>query len=422
NPLVAGADRVLEPQIDGIDSELFRQLIELAFACERDLWIAEAAKAGGAELVRVDKLSGRAEIRNPIRAARHIKAKSQHARAVVAVGATVEDELYLARNQRSVAPGAGAHPDARRVTASHHGEVVFARKHNLHRPFRLEGERGSNRLDRRFHLSAKAAANARGDDAHLRHRKAESFADICLHAIDRLMRRPDGNLVPIVYLCERSTRLEVGVRLRLGAVFPFYNNIAGRKRCIDIALDDRLLGKNIAAETTIENLEILRQVLVDDGSAGCQRLIHIQDSRQLLVLHLDKLESVKRDGKIHSGDRRDRLAHVAHLVSREDSLVFDDGTHGQIGKVLGADHGLHAGESFRFRGIAGEDACMRVGAAQYRAVQHERSVEVISISRRAVDFALRLESRKPRANDTFRATHPTSLLATARRTAATTLT
>ena len=80
------------------------ELVELRLGGEGDLRHAEAAEGAEAQLVGVGDPAVGAHVRDAIRAALHQQRVAEHARAVVAVGAAVEQHLDLARHERAVAP------------------------------------------------------------------------------------------------------------------------------------------------------------------------------------------------------------------------------------------------------------------------------------------------------------------------------
>ena len=86
---------------------------------------------------------------------------------------------------------------------------------------------------------------------------------------------------------------------------------------------------------------------------------------------------------------RDLLALEPHLVAGQHGLrVVGDGRHpGQAQRlqVLGGDDGGHVGMRQRARGVDRDDPGVRVGAAQQRAVDHTRQLDVVQVRALAAD-------------------------------------
>ena len=100
---------------------------------KRHLRHAEAAEGAEAQLVGVGDPAVRMHVRDAVRAAAHQQRVAEHAGAVVAIGAAVEQQLDLARDQGAVAPGAGLHADRERMARAHDLEVLLARQDQLDR-------------------------------------------------------------------------------------------------------------------------------------------------------------------------------------------------------------------------------------------------------------------------------------------------
>ena len=82
-------------------------------------------------------------------------------------------------------------------------------------------------------------------------------------------------------------------------------------------------------------------------------------------------------GVIDGGDRRHRLAAIAHLVARERMLAARDRQHAEGLVAIGAgDDRLHAGQLCRLGDIDLENFAVRIGAAVDAPGQHPRRDEV----------------------------------------------
>ena len=115
DPTITGIDRVSQAQLDRMDSKLLGNAFDLTFAGERHLRVAEAAEGARLELVGVDHGAAAAQMRDPVRPARHQHGKAEHRRTLVGIGAAVEQDARFPREERSVALGAGLHHDTGRM-------------------------------------------------------------------------------------------------------------------------------------------------------------------------------------------------------------------------------------------------------------------------------------------------------------------
>jgi hypothetical protein len=112
--------------------------------------------------------------------------------------------------------------------------------------------------------------------------------------------------------------------------------------------------------------------------AGRDRLEHVGDGRQILVLDQDRLRRCHRLGLALGGDRGNGLAVEAHLVDRDHGPVADRMTPelvdvGEIAIGEDADDTRHRlGDA----GVDRDDARVRHRRAQHLAVQHPREHDV----------------------------------------------
>ena len=177
---------VVEAQLQRVYAQLVRQVVQLRFTGKSGLGITEAAEGAGAGQVGIHRPGFHPHVRNAVRA---LAEKCRHRgdfRAFIGVGAAVKDDPAVARDQGSILPGAGLHVNPAAMTALHHGHVVFAGESQLDRPpGSLRQQRGDG-LVGELALAAETAADARGDDPHLRHGQTQRKSGIHLHAGDAL--------------------------------------------------------------------------------------------------------------------------------------------------------------------------------------------------------------------------------------------
>ena len=110
---------------------------------------------------------------------------------------------------------------------------------------------------------------------------------------------------------------------------------------------------------------------MDDGRALGHRLLRGVVGRQLAHLELDQRDRALGGGIVDGGDRRDRLAAVAHLVARHGMLAARDRQHAERLVAVGAgDDRLHARELQGGGHIDVDDLGVRIGAAEDAPRQH----------------------------------------------------
>ncbi len=118
--------------------------------------------------------------------------------------------------------------------------------------------------------------------------------------------------------------------------------------------------------------------LVHQRRAFCQRFFGAEHGRQRLVLHRDKLDRFARDIRIDGGHRRHLVAQAPHLVALEREVVAQK-ADAHLGRIVGRDHGAHAGQSLGSRGIDVLDARVRMPGELDLAVQHPRPDQVVDV-------------------------------------------
>ena len=118
------------------------------------------------------------------------------------------------------------------------------------------------------------------------------------------------------------------------------------------------------------------------GASGAIAVVHVDDVRQHLVVHLDQRQRLFGDRGAGGRHRGDRVALVQRLLARQDvardvpevhrDALGADVVELLIREVLRGDHRLHAGQLLGRRGVDRADARMRVRRAQDPAEQHAR--------------------------------------------------
>src|SRR5204863_1584615 len=124
--------------------------------------------------------------------------------------------------------------------------------------------------------------------------------------VRHLRRRPDGELSagtgprhdrPRLHRVRDKTRLDVP---------PGDDDVGSFERGLEVV---RLGLPDVAL--------VRAQIRVDDRRAFLERLVDVRDGRELLVLDLDQLRSILREGTALGQDDRDAVALEACLARRE---------------------------------------------------------------------------------------------------------
>ena len=111
--------------------------------------------------------------------------------------------------------------------------------------------------------------------------------------------------------------------------------------------------------------------------AQTHRLFRIEHGRQLLVLDLDELDGPLRNLLVVRGDGRDLLSGEEDLALGEHRHVDDGTAVARARRQVGArDHGVHAPQRRRLRGIDAHDLGAREGAAQRPAGEDAGDLDV----------------------------------------------
>ena len=212
---VAAAERVQEPELDGVDPELVRELVHLRLGREARLHGTEAAHRAAGRVVRVD--AGRLDqrVRDLVGADREAGGVRGHGRRAGGVGAAVEQDPHphvdeLAGPRRPVLA-----PDPRRMAVDVAEERLLPVVDDLHRPLRVQREHGAVDLHREVLATSERAADAGEVDAHHLGRQAEARRHLI--AVDVQPLRRDVDVDAALSVGDGEARLRPEERLILDA-------------------------------------------------------------------------------------------------------------------------------------------------------------------------------------------------------------
>ena len=249
-------------------------------------------------------------------------------------------------------------------------------------PARLHRHQGQHALVDHVLLAAEAAADGAHDEAHLVDRLRDDARQHVAVVRDVLAGREDGDDAVVIDVGQAGLRLEVGVLDLLGGVDFLDDQIGFGEAPLDVADADRDVLDHVVG-----------RVVVQHGGARPHRLVGIEHCRQRFVDDLDLGQGAPGDQRILGGHRGHLLADVAHLAARHDRLVVHE--HAEVvdaGHIGTGDDALDARHGLGFGCVDGNDAGMRVRAAQHGHVQHVRHHHVAGIFQRARHLARCIEA------------------------------
>jgi hypothetical protein len=201
-------------------------------------------------------------------------------------------------------------------------------------------------------------------------------------------------LVAVVDVELPGLRVEVGdhaARLQRGRVTARVDDVARHDgvRLGEDAVGGVLVARLPGRAGQVVDLALL--VVADQRRVGVERAAGVDDRGQRVVLDVDELERVARRVLVRGDDERDLLALEADLVAGEHRLrVVGDRRHPRQAErleVLRRDDRRDVGVRERARGVDGDDARVRVRAAQDRAVDHAGQADVVQVGALAADEA-----------------------------------
>ena len=242
-------------------------------------------------------------------------------------------------------------------------------------------------------LHAEGAADIGSHDAHARFRDTVMARIEVLELVGRLRRVMDRELaLARIPVGEDRARLQRHCRMPAEMEFLLDDMGGPPENLVDAA------GVEPAAEA-----EIVGDCASGPVGTRLPRGVHVDNRRQLLELHHDRLSGVLSLGA-RIGDHRDhRLAGPEHLLERQGQLrsrfhaleVIERAAPGlaQLRQIGPRRDEPHAGHGARLRDIDQDDAGMGIGAAQEGSVQHARQHEVGDVAAPSRQQALGVGAR-----------------------------
>ena len=306
---VAGAERVLEAELQPVHAEPVREVVHQRFVGDGGLRHAEAAESTGGWPVGVKGPAPRGDVRHGVRARGVNRHAARHRRSPGGVGAGIESGVERHRLQRAFGIAAHARLDRRGMAlgACHHalGPLVDAGDRRVREP---GGER-RERLDRDIELAAEAAAAGARHDPHLRWREAQYLGRHVAVRHRRLGR--DEELHPVVHTPRPAgLGLDVGVLHEGGLEAPVRRHRAVRERPLSVAALDPAFDELVALGLLVDQAGIRRAGLVE----AAHRRKRLVADRKILVAD-------GRHGRARAHQRHYRVSPVAHDSLGQHRLV-----------------------------------------------------------------------------------------------------
>jgi hypothetical protein len=210
--------------------------------------------------------------------------------------------------------------------------------------------------------------------------------------VDRAVRV--RRLVAVVDVELAGLGVEVGddpAGLQRRRVAARIDDVAGND---GVGLGERLVGRVAVAclpRRAGQIVALAGLVVADQGRILIERLARVDDRGQRLVLDVDERQRVVGRVLVGRDDEGDLLALEAHLVAGQHGLgVVGDRRHpGQAERleVLGGDDRRDVGVRERLRRVDRDDLGVGIRAAEQRAVDHARQLDVVQVVALAADEA-----------------------------------
>ena len=209
--------------------------------------------------------------------------------------------------------------------------------------------------------------------------------------------------------------LDITLVDRLGCELSFNDHVGFLEPLFQVAkfvLDmtgDVAFGAGVVADGETVDLEVGRQVLVEQWRVFFHRFIEGKDRIQDFVVDLDQFQGLLR--YVGAGGRygshgmsqieglaggHDMLGHEAGVslgLGQVDHRVVDDG------EIFGRNHRRDAGQRLRLAGVDGLYPGVGVGTAQHLAVKHAGKLYIGPILGRPDDFIHAVVANGPSAYD-----------------------
>ena len=380
--LLVAAQQMLQAVLQGIQPQRLGDAVHLRFHRPHRLGPADGAHGARRHRVGVDAVAVGTEVGAAIGAVNPEHRPGHHPRPVVGIGAGVEVELDLPRQDGAVALDPGLDPAAGRVApGGQHGfgNGVF----QAHRqPLGLARQRHHQRLDLEIGLAAEGAAHVRHHHLDVGHGEPEQARQL------RTDEKGMGRGRPQVYLPALKARRGGvgfhGVVTHHGEMEDVLEDLVRlREAPLHVAQLDVFVVADVRVLPGVREVDVVEvagagRALVQHRRAVGQRLIEGGDVGKLLVFDADEGNGLLGRQPVPGGHRGHGLAHVARPFHGQDGTVPQTvavvGVH--VPEVVPGEHGHDPRDSQGRACVDGKDARVGIGAAQDPGIQHARNVQV----------------------------------------------
>ena len=409
--------RVLEPQLDGIDVQLDRELVNEGLDCPLGRGRRRGAVRLDARLVDHHVPADRAEGVEVVGGGGAHRARAERR---ARVGAGLVGAFPVHGGDGAVALRADAHAHVGPGGGAGALEHLVAAHVHLDRPVAaLPREHGGQGLHVDRGLPAETAADLDRVHADLRDGVAQQLRELVAHAEVRLGADPDVDLAVLAPQRCAVVRLDVALVVHRRVELALEDDVRLGEAGVEVALCELDALRDVGGAVAVllgalgaEEAEDLlgRDALVDDRRVFRHRVLHVHHRLEHLVLDLDEVEGVLGDVGVVRGDGGHGVAAVERLVGGEDvvehparagGLAF---AHEQLGvvlprEVLVRDDRRHARQRRGLRRVDRDNARVRVRAAQHPAVEQPRHPNVRAVDGAPVDLVHSVRPYRAAAHD-----------------------
>ena len=252
-------------------------------------------------------------------------------------------------------------------------------------------------LDEHLLLAAKAAADARLDDADLARGQTQQRCDHTPHVEGHLCACSDHQAVVLVPPAQHDVRLDCGLLHLVDAVLALIDVRGPGQRGVDVAEVHVQILRHVAR--SIVDLHGVGFV-VDDRRPRLHGLHRVEDGGQNLVLDLDEFQRLLENLGRLGGDDSHAIADMAHLVvqahlvvGRRVGVALPAGGIQHALHVLVGQHRVHARQRQRLALVDAHDAGVGVRAGEQAAVEHARHLQIVGKNGAPLDELERIDLR-----------------------------
>ncbi len=361
----APGQRVTEAQLDRVGTKRPSQFVHLSLVRETHLGRSETPHGPTRGVVGVDHGAFHDHVGHFIGTGGEGGGVAHHRRGGRGVGATVEEQPGVDRDQLPVAPGAVPHPDARGVAVHVPVEGLLAPVRELDRPTRTQGQHARVHLHVDVLARAECAAHAGQVQPDLFLGQAQAGCDLL--PVDVQPLRGDIYVYPAVLGGHGQPRLgpQRGLVLHGGLVVAVHPDICRR-----------------GVGVTVKKMDMAQHVAPFMQSRRVRRhsLFHVVHTLEGFEVERDGPDGVPGREAGAGRDHRDRLSRVTDDVLGQHGLVVEIQPEPVLARNVGGQEDRHhPGGGQCGRDVDAADPGVRNGRPQGRTVEHAVAVKVAGV-------------------------------------------